>query len=129
MGAAQSTDGVGEAGAQETSYGFYVLRVDEHSPAADAKLTPFFDYIISVNGVQVVHRQIPSTKLRDSLGSGESECCGRYGQESHWQTDEADGVQLQAGHLEGGHHHPQHQLGRQDAPRGQHPVLPIHRCQ
>jgi hypothetical protein len=56
MGAAQSTDTVGgENGrAEEAQYGFQVLRVDEHSPAADARLIPFFDYIISVNGVQVV---------------------------------------------------------------------------
>lgn len=55
MGAAQSTDTVGGGERpEEIQYGFQVLRVDEHSPAADARLVPFFDYIISVNGVQVV---------------------------------------------------------------------------
>lgn len=54
MGAAQSTDTVGGSNPDEVQYGFQVLRVDEHSPAFDAKLIPFFDYIISVNGVQVV---------------------------------------------------------------------------
>ena len=55
MGAAQSTDTVGGSSPDEVQYGFQVLRVDEHSPAFDAKLIPFFDYIISVNGVQVVN--------------------------------------------------------------------------
>lgn len=56
MGAAQSTDTVSGSGANpdDVQYGFHVLRVDEHSPAHDAKLVPFFDYIIYVNGVQVV---------------------------------------------------------------------------
>jgi hypothetical protein len=56
MGAAQSTDTLsGQAGnPDDNQYGFHVLRVDEHSPAYDAKLIPFFDYIIYVNGVQVV---------------------------------------------------------------------------
>lgn len=53
MGAAQSTDTVGnESG--EILYGFHVLRVDPNSPADVSKLCPFFDYIISVNGVVVV---------------------------------------------------------------------------
>jgi hypothetical protein len=37
-------------------HAFHVLRVDENSPAALAKLCPYFDYITSVNGVDVVWR-------------------------------------------------------------------------
>jgi C-terminal processing protease CtpA/Prc len=40
--------------ASEAEYAFHVLRIDENSPAAVAKLVPFFDYIVSVNGVKVV---------------------------------------------------------------------------
>lgn len=36
-------------------YGYHVLRVDSNSPAAAAKLIPYFDYIVAVNGVDVVH--------------------------------------------------------------------------
>lgn len=50
MGAEQST--IKEAGAQR--HGFHVLRVDEGSPAATAGLVAFFDYIVSVNGVEVL---------------------------------------------------------------------------
>lgn len=52
MGAGQSADTLSQA--EDARFGFHVLRVDEHSPAHDSKLIPFFDYIISVNGVQVV---------------------------------------------------------------------------
>lgn len=38
----------------EVKYGFNVLRVDENSPAAAVKLVPYFEYIVSVNGVEVV---------------------------------------------------------------------------
>lgn len=60
MGAGQSTDTVNGSGSNpdDVQYGFHVLRVDDHSPAHDAKLVPFFDYIIYVNGVQVVHYHI-----------------------------------------------------------------------
>jgi hypothetical protein len=54
MGAAQSTDAVGNDSG-EILFGFHVLRVDPNSPADVAKLCPFFDYIISVNGVIVVN--------------------------------------------------------------------------
>ncbi len=57
MGAGQSTDTIGQ-GSEDIQYGFYVLRVDDHSPAHDAKLIPFFDYITYVNGVQVVNLTI-----------------------------------------------------------------------
>lgn len=53
MGAAQSTDTVG-VDSDGARYGFNVLRIDPGSPAEEARLSPFFDYIISVNGVQVV---------------------------------------------------------------------------
>lgn len=35
-------------------YGFHVLRVDELSPAAKAGLIAYFDYIVAVNGVEIV---------------------------------------------------------------------------
>lgn len=54
MGAAQSTDTVGNDSG-EVLFGFQVLRVDSNSPAEVAKLSPFFDYIVSVNGVIVVN--------------------------------------------------------------------------
>lgn len=49
MGAEQSN-----LASEEAEYAFHVLRVDENSPAAVAKLVPHFDYIVSVNGVKVV---------------------------------------------------------------------------
>jgi predicted metalloprotease with PDZ domain len=33
---------------------FHVLRVAENSPAAQAGLDPFFDFIVGVNGTQLV---------------------------------------------------------------------------
>ena len=50
MGAEQS-----KTGGQQTKFAFHVLRVDECSPAAKAKVVPYFDYIVSVNGVEIVH--------------------------------------------------------------------------
>lgn len=49
MGAEQS-----RVSGQQTKFAFHVLRVDEHSPAARAMLVPYFDYIVSVNGVEIV---------------------------------------------------------------------------
>ena len=50
MGAEQSTID-NTVGAR---YGFHVLRVDELSPAAKAGLIAYFDYIVAVNGVEIV---------------------------------------------------------------------------
>lgn len=52
MGADQSKLG----DSSTPKHAFNVLRVDENSPAAQAKLQPYFDYIVSVNGVEIVHR-------------------------------------------------------------------------
>ena len=49
MGAEQST-----ANGGGPVYGFQVIKVEPGSPADKAKLSPFFDYICSVNGVSVV---------------------------------------------------------------------------
>lgn len=49
MGAEQSKINGGE-----TRYGFNVLRIDENSPAHTAGLIPLFDYIVAVNGVEIV---------------------------------------------------------------------------
>lgn len=51
MGAEQSKAG---AGSGNYKHGFHVLRVDPNSPARTAGLQPYFDYITSVNGVEVV---------------------------------------------------------------------------
>lgn len=57
MGAEQSTiDGSSAAatGDEKVKYGFHVLRIESGSPAMQAKLVPYFDYITNVNGVDVV---------------------------------------------------------------------------
>ncbi|PJF18150.1 hypothetical protein PSACC_02038, partial [Paramicrosporidium saccamoebae] len=43
MGAEQSN-----LASEETRHAFHVLRVDENSPAAVAKLVPYFDYIVAI---------------------------------------------------------------------------------
>lgn len=40
-------------------YGFHVLRVDASSPAAQSNLIPYFDYIVTVNGVEIL-QEIPN---------------------------------------------------------------------
>ncbi len=52
MGAEQSTLALDSS--RGPQYAFRVLRVDADSPAAAARLVPYFDYITSVNGVDVV---------------------------------------------------------------------------
>lgn len=76
MGAAQSSDAASTNGsaAEQVQYGFHVLRVDEHSPAYDAKLVPFFDFITSVNGVQVVRVTDPALIYHSFIDSGEPQC-------------------------------------------------------
>lgn len=64
MGSGQSADALGQPSGEEAQYGFNVLRVDEHSPAHDARLIPYFDYITSVNGVQVVRPACGPPELR-----------------------------------------------------------------
>jgi len=39
-------------------YGFHVLRVDELSPAAKAGFIAYFDYIVAVNGVEIVSHAV-----------------------------------------------------------------------
>ncbi|CAI2167470.1 530_t:CDS:2 [Funneliformis geosporum] len=46
MGGTQSTAAKG--------YGYHVLRVQENSPAHAVGIEPFFDYIVGINGVQLV---------------------------------------------------------------------------
>lgn len=48
MGAAQS-----ELALKETS-GYHVLGVLPDSPAAEANIQSYFDYIVAINGVQLV---------------------------------------------------------------------------
>jgi hypothetical protein len=35
-------------------HGFQILRVHPNSPVSEANVFPYFDYIISINGVEVV---------------------------------------------------------------------------
>lgn len=63
MGADQSK--LGES--STIKHAFNVLRVDEHSPAARAKLHPYFDYIVSVNGVEIVRRATRTSLLLTNL--------------------------------------------------------------
>lgn len=79
MGAEQS-----KHQSEGTIHAFHVLRVDENSPAASAKLVPYFDYIVSVNGVEVVIHKISF----DSIGPRNPKCCRRNGKESLGQADE-----------------------------------------
>ena len=37
---------------------FHVLRVAERSPAADGGVDPFFDFVVGVNGKQIVSSRI-----------------------------------------------------------------------
>lgn len=37
-----------------TRHGFQILRVHPNSPVSEAQIFPYFDYIISINGVEVV---------------------------------------------------------------------------
>lgn len=36
-------------------HGFQILRVHPNSPVSEAHVHPYFDYIIAINGVEVVH--------------------------------------------------------------------------
>ncbi|CAG8531282.1 14891_t:CDS:10 [Funneliformis caledonium] len=56
MGGTQSTEAKG--------YGYHVLRVQENSPAYTVGIEPFFDYIVGINGVQLV---IDSSYLQEQL--------------------------------------------------------------
>ena len=76
MGAEQSKiDG------DATKHAFHVLRVDGDSPASAAKLCPYFDYITSVNGVEVVGPSAHSLSLTAADPRG-AQRCRRDGQES-----------------------------------------------
>lgn len=35
-------------------HGFQILRVHPNSPVSEARIFPYFDFIISINGVEVV---------------------------------------------------------------------------
>ena len=37
-------------------HGFQILRVHPNSPVSEAHVFPYFDYIIAINGVEVVRR-------------------------------------------------------------------------
>lgn len=36
-------------------HGFQILRVHPNSPVSEANVSPYFDYIIAINGVEVVN--------------------------------------------------------------------------
>lgn len=36
-------------------HGFQILRIHPNSPVSEARVSPYFDYIIAVNGVEVVN--------------------------------------------------------------------------
>ncbi|KAI8051631.1 GRASP55/65 PDZ-like domain-containing protein [Syncephalis plumigaleata] len=48
----------------EESNGFHVLRVNENSPAYEAGIQPFFDFILSINGIRL---DKPGSELTDQL--------------------------------------------------------------
>ena len=65
MGAGESTlnnnsnniDTNGEETVELDEYlGFHVLQVQNNSPAFKAGLIPFFDYILSINGIRLVKK-------------------------------------------------------------------------
>jgi hypothetical protein len=47
----------GNAIALEQRFGFQILRVHPNSPSSETTLYPCFDYIIAVNGVEVVRKR------------------------------------------------------------------------
>lgn len=38
-------------------HGFQILRVHPNSPVSEARVFPYFDYIIAINGVEVVSKK------------------------------------------------------------------------
>ena len=50
MGAGQSTED-GSGPKSQTTLGYHVLKVTGNSPAENAGLEPFFDYLVGINGV------------------------------------------------------------------------------
>lgn len=67
MGAAQS-DLAEPTGTQ----GYHILAIQPDSPAAEALLEEYFDYIVTVNGAPIVRPTHPEAHVRCEYNS----CCG-----------------------------------------------------
>lgn len=68
MGQAESQPQSGHSGAASPSsssgsVAFHVLRVAENSPAAEAGIEPFFDFVVGAGGRQLVRSAYPQFRV------------------------------------------------------------------